>query len=322
MSLALYKQQYIDRLEYLAGDQHKALLPQVISQSEKFSKKGETVFTDGIRPLDPVNDVAFADYETYKRLSEAGGGGVLPDYATYLQSLTDHKRITEQRSALLPRVIDWARWFDMEDEVGQFMDPKDDELMMGMAEMESHKDFLIMQALTADNVLRGKGDFTSGLANVAMPAGQIITAAQGNRFSVEDATSIEALFKNNWVGQFGMEQIYVIISPNQAKLMKDNDVQVTDKDFVSASYFELGGLPTTFSIKYIEHPGITQFAKAANTDIAVAFTSKGCIWNQSAPRKNSFGESPSHKFSYVAQMKEIGNAVRQDDLRVAWVNIA
>lgn len=320
MGIELYKQSYDDKIRRLAGKQKNNLLFEFVS---KQAKAGESCYVDGIVALDDADQTDIDNYTTYKRASESAGG--ISDFAEYLTTQTPHKKTTKQRSQIFAQVISWSTWLDTEDKVGQMLDPTDSEIEMGMGRMEAQKDSMILTALAADTVIRGKGAgaLAAGgdLAAVAFPAGQFFTGSDATRLTLDDIADVVKIFKNNWIS--GMkERIYMIISPEQETLLRQNETSINDKDFVDSSrYYMDDYLPSIYGVHLIVHADVDDHAKALFDDIALAFTTPGVVWNTFKGRTNHLQEVGSANFEWVAMLKELGGVVRHDDKRCVHVNI-
>jgi hypothetical protein len=268
------------------------------------SKQGEAVFIDSYGDAEDATSTALASVKTRNKDGQA-------DYAAFLALQTPHMAVDKARSMVMPYVNEWGHTMDSLKKLVEVTDPKSKTLSRGMGKLFRMRDRLFLNAAFAPSVLRGKD--TGTVAAVNMPAGQIITLANQAAFVLPVISSIKQKFEaRDYTGR-----IYCAIPTTVKKLLIDNpDNKLTNKDFVdSTRYFTNFELPDIYGVTFIS----TSQLDAAISDGAaskvrfLAWAPGGIVWNQWEVLETALGVAATEKFAVKAYMKEVCNAVRNDD---------
>lgn len=309
MALAThYKVMYSDAVKDLAGFQRQSLLKALV---EHESKKGEVVFLDAVSPEDEATLTAMSSLKSRKTFEALDAGA--QTLAEWIAIQTPHMEILRQRTLCYPFENIWSHWFRKEDEIAELADPQGKTLRQGNKRIVRKQDLIILNALFADVVSRGKD--TAGAADVTFPVAQYVNVSDGV-FDKEVCSEIKRIFEENYVGD---ERIICVISPTAKKELIDNSGdKIHSSDFVTPQgYFERGELPDVYGVHCLVHPQINEQATTQGwEDVFGAFSMEGLVYNQFEAMEAPVDQSIAHKNQYIAMMREFIGAARCDDKRV------
>ncbi len=308
-----YKELFTDAVQELAGSQNRSLLKELVGHE---AKQGEVVYLDGIAPDDEANDTAFTSTSTRERYEEMEA----PDFDDYMDLQTPHMNVEKQRTLCVPRCIDWGHHFNKEQEIAEIADPKSRTLRMGMKRVWKREDALVLSALGAASVTRGRN--SGNTSSVNFPSGQKLTVdAAGSSEKVDKDLfgQVMELFEAQFTSG---ERIFLVMSPrSKRELIEQSGDKILSSDFVTArGYLERGELPDIYGVHVIVHPAL-QPVSAGVDEYMYAWTPEGITWNQFSPLTNDIGKSPEQRFHWIAYMEEYAGCVRVDDNRVVQITI-
>lgn len=314
-----YIQAYNRTATELAGWQFNSLLVPLLRQE---SDSGKIASFDGIgsnfdESDDGANETSFADFPSYADFIQSATGL----FADYLPSRTPHNEVFKQRSLISPKAIDWGYDFREKDKIAELSDPTSRTLRQGSKNMRVSMDRYVLDALIAPTVLRGNN--SEDATAIAFDTNQILTGTTAKKWTLEDGRRVKRQFEDNYVDD--EENIIAIISPEMKESFFNEDgATISSRDFVdNYKYFRTMELPKIDGITYVVHP---RMAKAAYIDgnyaRVVAFTMEGMVWNKFSELTTDLDKNPDARFKYQAYMEMFANAVRVDDKRVTWTNIA
>lgn len=314
-----FKVQYKDAVTHLAGFLRKSMLYDIM---EKDSKKGEVVFLDSFAPNDEADSTALTSADYYRKDYEDIGSPTLADW-TRIQ--TPHKEVTRARTLLTPLHNETGHTFRSTDEVAINGNENSRVLKELMGTMKKKRDQIILNALFAHNVSRGKD--SAAAANVAFPTDQEVPVADGI-LDKEVINEVKTKFENNYIDDD--EKIYMIISPDQKQNLIDNSGNtIHNRDFVTPEqYFQKGTLPDIYGCHLIVHP-LLKVGRGYEVDgdgngswsagRACAFTSKWGCFNQFDALTTEMDKAPTQRFQMILYLNEMINAARVDDKRVVHI---
>lgn len=308
-----YRVMFSDGVQELAGSQSRSLLKEFVGHE---SKSGEAVFLDGIAPDDDAESTNFADMNTRQKYEEITS----PDLQAWLDLQTPHHEINRQRTLVLPKRLAWGHHFNKKGEIAELSDPKGRTLRQGLKRIFKGEDNVILTALSAASVQRGKDQ--SAVAPVPFPAGQqltidLSTGADGSEDFTAISKDVFARVKELFEQQFAAdERIVLVCNPTHKRiLIETSGDKIQSRDFVSpAGYFERGELPDIYGVHVIPHP-------LCPLTSMQAWTEWGVTYNQFDPLESNLGQSAEQRFHYVAYVEEFANAARVDDNRVVQIDV-
>lgn len=295
-----HKQMYADAVRDLAGSPKRSLLKDLCS---KENKRGEAVFIDSVGASED------ADVSALSAAKSRANAGVAT-YDDFLALQTPHKDITRQRTLITPRILEWGHTMDSVDKINEVTDPQSRILQKGMETFWIQQDIMVLNALMATAVMRGK----TGVTSTAMPAGQILAAlATQSAFVLTVISSIKQKFE----AKYYTGPIYCAIPTTVKKVMIDTaDNKLTNKDFVdSGRYFTNFELPSIYGVTFIPHPYLDTARNNGTNTLCryFAWAPEALVWNQFEGMVTELGVAPTQKFNVIAYQKEIANCVRVDD---------
>jgi hypothetical protein len=300
-----YKQMFKDAVLQLAGSQSRSLLKELVGFEQC---KGEVAYLDAIEPDDEADVIALTDKPTRSAYERE----VAPDYEDWYALQTPHMDVTKARTLITPLLIEWGHHFDEDEDILEITDPTSRVLRQGFRRIWRRQDQIVLAALGAATVLRGKTNCDGDVEAVAFPDGQRITVADGV-LDKDVCSEVKSKFEDQYVDD---EQIFGVISPTtKHRLIVASGGTLHSSDFVTkAGYFEQGLLPDVYGVHLIVHPLMP--------DTAAGFwTRDGLTWGQFKPLKDDMATSPEQRFHGVAYVREKANAVRVDDHRVVLVEL-
>jgi hypothetical protein len=308
-----YKVMYADAVHELVGSQERSLLKEFVARQ---SKQGEIVFLDAIAPDDDARTQAIADTKTRERYEAIDDA----DIDDWLDLQTPHMQIYRERTAVTPVCIDWGHHFNKENELQLLGDPKSQTLRQAMKRIWKSEDALILGALSAASVTRGKD--AANLSTVNLPDTQKLVIDSGaGADGTEDVTSISkdlfAHIKQKFEEKFLFdERIFLVMNPLHKRLLIENSGdKIHNADFVEKrGYFEKGLLPDIYGVHILVHPAVPN-------NRMYAWNPDGIVWNQWDPLKTNLGVSPEQRFHWVAYMEQYANTVRVDDGLVIQITV-
>lgn len=300
-----YKQMFTEACKQLAGSQSRSLLRELVGYERL---KGEVAYLDAIEPDDEADVMALTDKPTRAAYELE----VAPDLADWTALMTPHMAANKVRTLITPLLIEWGHHFDEDEDILEFVDPTSREIQQGFRRMWRRTDQIILAAIGAATVQRGKTNCAGDVSAVAFPDAQRITVADGV-FDKDVCSEVKSKFEDQYVDD---EQIFGVISPTtKHNLIVASGGTLHSGDFVSKQgFFEKGLLPEVYGVHLVVHPLVP--------DCAAAFwTRNGVTWGQFKERKEDLAVSPDQRFHTVAYVREKANAVRVDDSRVVLVNL-
>ncbi|NRA91899.1 MAG: hypothetical protein HRU26_04315 [Psychroserpens sp.] len=317
-----HKVQYKDSILRLSGELTESALYKYMM---KESKKGEVVFIDSIVADDEATSAATADIDAnYRKGYEQGTA----NHANFMLTQTPHMEVTRARTLLTPIHNEIGHTFRSLDEVLANRKEQSYVLRELMGRMAKRKERIILDALFAHSVQRGKT--TNSPTTVTFPTTQEIAVAD-DVFDKEVVNEVKNLFEDNYIGAVGEDEpIFMIISPEKKRQLIDNSGDTLhNKDFISASgHFEGATLPNIYGVHMIVHPEL-KFGRGYEVDgdgngswaggRAVAFTPKWGCYNQFDGLSSQIDKDPGERFQYKLYIEEMINAVRVDDKRIAHI---
>lgn len=296
-----HKVQYADSVRQLAGSPERSIFKELCS---KESKQGESVMLDS---YGAAEDAVITDLSVVK--TRAKDGADTFDKFNLLQ--TPHMNIERARTIILPKVIDWGHTMNEYNRLTDVTDPQSQTLKKGMERIWLKEDALFIGAAFATAVSRYTAAGTVG--SVAMPAGQIITLANQAAFVLSVISQIKQKFESKYYKGV----IYCAIPTTVKKVMIDNsDNKLTNKDFVdSSTYLTNYVLPDIYGVRFIPTPLLDAAINNGTTSKVrfLAWAPDGMVWNQWSGLETALGVAATEKFAIKAYMKEVANAVRNDD---------
>jgi len=307
-----YKEAFSDAVLELAGSQKRSLLKELVGHE---SKKGEAVFLDAIGPDDDADTTLLSATKNRERYEEIES----PDLDDWLDLQTPHMNMNKQRTLCLPRRIDWGFHFNKENEIAEIADSKSNTLRGGMARVWKGEDALVLTALSAATVSRGRN--LGALSSVSMPASQQITITTGE--AVEDIEkNMFALILEKFEEQYtANERVFVAMSPAaKRRLIMNSGDKLESKDFItSVRTLETGQLPDIYGAHAVVVPALK--VTEGEDETIYAWTEFGVTWNLFDPFIQEIGKSADQRFHWVAYMEEFAGCVRVDDLRCLQITV-
>lgn len=307
---------YNRNVQQLAGYQFESVVAPLFRQERE---SGEVAFFDCIgQDKDGNNDgtteTQWADVPSYADFVN-GGTGLLADY---LATRTPHLEVEKTRSLVSPKQIEWGYSFRKKDQIAELTDPTSRTMRQGQGRMKTSIDRYALSALKAATVNRGKDAATA--VPVTFPVDQVLNTETAGIYTVDDGARIAEKFENNYIDPSN-EHIMALISPEMKRQMRKANPEIRSRDFVdSYEIFKEFNLPKIDGITYICHPRVKAYA--ADYDNVLAFTAEGIVWNEFDPIESFLDRDPSGRYEYQAYMRMFANAVRIDDKRVVWMEVA
>lgn len=307
-----YKEVFHSSVLELAGSQQRPILPSLISRT---NEGGEVVYLDGISPDDDANTTAFGSTVSREQYEAAGTG----EFSDWVALQTPHMDVSKQRTLCTPSLIEWGHTFKNESKIAELADPQSRTMRMAMSRIWKSEDALVLAALSAATVTRGRN--SGNTSSVALAAAQKMTIdAVGSSEKVDKDffADLVVKFQNNWIEN---ERIFLVMSPrSRGELIKQSGGTIMSKDFVEpARYFEKGELPDIYGVHVIVHPALT--VASGSDELMYAFTEFGLTWNQFAPFETALGRVLEQRNSWMAYLSEYAGCVRVDDSRVVQITI-
>jgi hypothetical protein len=183
-----------------------------------------------------------------------------------------------------------------------------------MRNVFTDEDQLIINGIKAANV----GRVTSASANeitastIALPGSQSFDTENVGYIDVDDIGTIREKMETNFVDS----KIFCLISPADKRLMRKNNKDLANRDFVgSDEYFKSGKLPDIDGVHFIVHPLITQGE-------FYAFSSDAIVLNTFSPLKSDMSREGTMRYSHQVYIREKLDCKRVDDLQVVHGTVA
>jgi len=306
-----FRELFTTAVDQLAGSPQQSLLKQFCVHK---AEQGEVIYLDGINASDAVTKTAMGSAKTREKFAAIEA----PDVDDVIDLKTPFHKVNRQRTLLSGVLLEWGHAINDEKKIGEMIDPTNPILLAGMSTFWTGEDELILAALAAATVTRGRN--SGNTSAIAFPAGQKleIDGSDTDNISVEAFGDIQEIFRVNYVKA---EPIVLVVSPWFAKtLKKTSKTEVTSKDFVdSGRFFETGEIPRINGIAVIEHPLLQ--VTAGETEYAYAWTPNGITLNQFKAMEKQMAIDPGMRFELVTYVSEWLNAARVDDLRVVQITV-
>ena len=278
------------------------------------SEPGEVVYLDGIAPSDAVTKTAIASQPTVEKYNALE----TPDIDDLTDLRTPFKKVTKQRTLCFPTILEWGHSIDDTTKIAEMTDPTNAIFQAGMSTFFTGEDELIIAALAAATVTRGKN--SGNTSAISFPAGQKLTldATNTDNVNTDVFADILEIIRQNYIKA---ELVVMAVSPWFAStLIKKSGGTITSKDFVdSGRFFATGELPDIYGVRVIVHPLLQ--TTTVTDEYAYAWTPMGLTYNQFKPLSKRMGEDPSERFELKTYVNEAVGVARVDDKRVIQITV-
>lgn len=228
---------------------------------------------------------------------------------------TPFHEIERERTLAFPGLVEWAHWFDEDEDIFELSSPVSKTLEQGMRKIWRDQDAAVITALAKAAVPRRKYLETSGVADTAFPADQIIddVETEGAAFSTRHISAIMKKFEENYVLT---DKVFILIHPlHKQQIIDEQGKQILSRDFVNSYDFFMGRpLPDIYGAHLVVHP-------LAPQDRVIAWVKRGVRWVQFKPLHVTSGTLPQYRFHNVLYVREKASAVRVDDKLVVWCDL-
>lgn len=305
-----YRSMYSDSMLDLAGFQKKSLLKELVSRD---SKQGEAAWFDAISPDDEAAATLLSAADGYRKDYEQIGA---PTIADWVNIQTPHTEIAKERTLCLPTIIETGYTFKSPDAVAQGWKEDSDVMRQLNKRTVKQEDNLILASLFAATQARGKDQ--ASLANVAFPAGQILSPT--TTLTKEIINAVRTKFEQNYCDD---EEIFLGITPEMKQNLIDTDVDhIHNSDFVThKGYFEKGLLPDIFGVHLVVHQLITAYPGTTTNNQCVAWARDGIMYNSFRGKEVALDNAITQKNQSIFYCSEFAGACRRDDSRVVSVQM-
>jgi hypothetical protein len=297
----LYQHQFDDNIKELAGSPNRSILKALVSQD---NKQGAIAYLDYEKPGTAKGSTALSAKSTRKNY-EADGSKTL---AKFNAIFTPHDETVKQRTLIAPQLIEYGHNFDEDVDILHIVSPQNSTIKNLNRSVFTDEDNLIIAGISAANV----GRVTSASANeitastISLPGTQAITTENVGYISSDDIGKIRERMELAYADS----KVYCLISPTDKRLMRKNDKNLSNTDFVGSSrYFETGELPDIDGVCFIPHPLITAGS-------FYAFTSESVVLNTFMSLRSDLSREGTMRFSHQAYIREKLDCKRVDDLLV------
>ena len=306
-----YQHQFDDNVKDLAGSPSRSLLKELVDQD---NKQGAIAYLDYEKPNAAKGNTDLKAKATRKSY-EADGSKTLEKFNAIF---TPHDETVKERTLIAPRLIEYGHNFDEDVDILEIVSPKNSTIRNLSRNIFTDEDNLIIGGISAASV----GRVTSASANeitattVALSGvnggSQLITTENVGYISTDDIGKIRERMELAYVDS----KVYCLISPADKRLMRKNDKNLSNADFVgSAEYFKSGDLPEVDGVCFIPHPLIAQGS-------FYAFTRESVVLNTFMGLRSDLSREGTMRFSHQAYMREKLDCKRVDDLLVVHGTVA
>ncbi len=300
-----YQHQFDDNVKDLAGSPSRSLLKELVDQD---SKQGSIAYLDYEKP-DAAKGASDLKTKKTRKTYEADATKTL---AKFNAIFTPHDETTKERTLIAPQLIEYGHNFDEDVDILHIVSPKNPTIRNLGRNVFTDEDNLIIGGISAASV----GRVTAASANeitatsIALAdvdnGNQIIETENVGFISVDDIGLIRERMELSYVDS----KVYCLISPTDKRLMRKNNKDLANRDFVGSDhYFKTGELPEIDGVCFIPHPLIT-----AGT--FYAFTRESVVLNTFMGLRSDLSREGTMRFSHQAYIREKLDCKRVDDLLV------
>lgn len=316
VNYAKARAKFDESIQELAGSPQRSLLRELATFQQPVKELyGDEAFLDAVdaKNSDAAERAATSTYKTRENYESIATPALSDWHAIH----TPHMDVAEEKTQVVPNYIRWGHTWMKHDKMWKGISSQSTDMRAGMSKIWFQQDAQILAGLSAATVTRvvsgAAGSSTTSTVTFSAVNGgsQVFNTLQNDYVSIEDAGLIASKFETQYVSG----PIFAIISPTTKRLMKANNPELYDTDFVNSHrFFHKNELPDVDGISFVSHPQMPD-------DKVYIFSPGGIQLGMWEPLGTDLGQDPGQNFATIGLIQEQCDVKRRDDLKCAIMTI-